>query len=718
MKVLITGGCGFIGTHLAKRLHKEGLNVYIVDKLFISSKKAINKDFNFYNIDTSSDKCDELFKNNNFDAVVDLAFDSKNPEASISGTVNMLELSRKYGVKKFIYGSSKEVYGHSTVLPLKEGGATEPVTPLGISKYTVEYYCKKWHDIYGLDTLCFRFSNVYGPGDKVGLVSGFINKALKNQDIVINGDGEQTRDFIYVEDLVDGIYRALNCSYFGVLNLSSKVEHSIKNLAENIITFKQVNITFTEAVPGGLKRSSLDNSKAIEILGWKPKYSFIEGLERTWKWYEKEALKDTAEKSFEKLQEKVEKLVSKRILPYLENLIIFVFIAFLTLVVLKDRYSILTSPFDFCYIYILVMAVIYGMRQALISIILSSGLYIYFALSNGVNIISIIYEPTNLLHICIYIIFGAFAGYAVDVNKNKLYMNDLKLENLNEKYNFLEYIYNETSSVKEKLENQIKNSEDSFVSMYNATKSLESFRVDEIYQRAIQILERLLKTTKVSIYTASKDGNFLRLKAKSVSYNFNTPYSLNLSRDYSEVKEAILRDGIYVNKKMNPNNPILAAPVIDGNKIVGYIAIRDLSFETLTLYYINLFKVLVELISSSITKAYRYDQATAKDKYYAETEIFLNEEFNSILKDKIASKKTAGIDFTIIKIHEDNYSIKEVYARVSQVIRESDVLGLGKDSAIYCILSNSDQISSQKVLGRLENTGVRAQIVEEVIENV
>lgn len=301
MKALITGGYGFIGSHVADRLFKEGHEIYILDNLSSGNVENVQVPHKFYNLDITDEGCEKVLQYNKFDAVIHLAAQTSvctslecpywDTKANVLGTSNMLSLSAKYGVGKFIFASSAAVYGNPEGIPLTEGSRINPISPYGMSKYTGEFYCGKWPEIYNLSTLCFRFSNVYGPRQGIagegGVVSIFIQKLLDNQPLIVYGDGNQTRDFIYVEDLADALCRSLGTSCCGILNLSTDTENSLNNLIQILKGMHPVKgLLYQGARNGDISRSRLSNARIKEILRWNPQYTFPEGIKKTYQWYQ------------------------------------------------------------------------------------------------------------------------------------------------------------------------------------------------------------------------------------------------------------------------------------------------------------------------------------------------------------------------------------------------------------------------------------------------
>jgi UDP-glucuronate decarboxylase len=300
MRILITGGCGFIGSHVAERFSKDGSKIIIIDNLSSGRIENISSDFKFYNLNVEDSNCEQVFIEEAPDMVIHLAAQTDvstsmqkpflDTSSNILGTVNMLFLSHKYGIKRFVFASSAAVYGNSENIPLKEDETLNPLSPYGMSKMTGEIYCNKWFEIYGLNTLCLRFSNVYGPRQGVsgegGVISIFIKRLISGAELIIFGDGNQTRDFIYVKDVADGIYHCTHSNFTGILNLSTCSEISLNTLVGtlgSIYTIK--NVRYTHPRPGDIFRSSLDNAKLKNLIKWSPSCSFKEGITETLNWF-------------------------------------------------------------------------------------------------------------------------------------------------------------------------------------------------------------------------------------------------------------------------------------------------------------------------------------------------------------------------------------------------------------------------------------------------
>lgn len=289
--VLITGGAGFIGSHVCDLLIDNGYNVIVVDNLSSGCSSNLNKNVKFYNLDINSSDLETIFKENKIDYVfhfaaqANVSFSTKFPTVdateNILGSINILQLAKKYGVKKFIPASTAAVYGVPKQLPVDEEHETVGLSFYGLSKITMEKYVQ----LFGIDYIIFRFANVYGPRQsahgEAGVVAIFADKMKNNEDITIHGDGEQTRDFVYVADIAQACLAAIESEVKNeIINVSTNTAISINKLYEIMAKnydYKKSPIHTEERI-GDIKHSILDNKKCVKLLKVTPKTSVEDGL--------------------------------------------------------------------------------------------------------------------------------------------------------------------------------------------------------------------------------------------------------------------------------------------------------------------------------------------------------------------------------------------------------------------------------------------------------
>ena len=304
MKCLVTGGTGFIGSHLVDALLAQNNTVIVLDDLSLGRKELLkhheeNKNLIFIQ-KSICDPLDAIFEDHHFDVVFHLAalprvqysidFPDKTHKVNIDGTFSLLLTCKKYGVKRFVFSSSSSIYGTQDTLPLHENMKPNPLSPYALQKFTGEWYCRLFAQIYNMETISLRYFNVYGPrqnpnGSYAGLIPRFIALIQQDKQPIIYGDGEQTRDFTYVTDVVAANILAattLNSTCFGeTFNIGAANNISVNHVANMILKINGKNITPIYESPRIEAKDTLANvTKAKELLSWVPKVYFKDGLEK------------------------------------------------------------------------------------------------------------------------------------------------------------------------------------------------------------------------------------------------------------------------------------------------------------------------------------------------------------------------------------------------------------------------------------------------------
>jgi UDP-glucose 4-epimerase len=298
MKVLVTGGAGFIGSHLVDRLVQEGHEVIVVDNLSTGKRRNINRAARFFKLDIQSWRLERVFRNERPNIVMHLAaqmdvrksledpiFDA---QVNVLGMLNVLQQSIKHGVRKFVFSSSGgAIYGEQEIYPVPETHIMRPLSPYGISKLCGEQYLSYYQRVSGLQIVSLRYANVYGPRQdpegEAGVVAIFIQKLLNNEQAIVYGNGRQTRDFVYVDDVVEANLAVMSQETQGTYNVGTGEETSINDLLRILIA--HTNSTCKEvhgpAKNGEQVRSVIDSTKLRQELSWEPRTELREGLKRT-----------------------------------------------------------------------------------------------------------------------------------------------------------------------------------------------------------------------------------------------------------------------------------------------------------------------------------------------------------------------------------------------------------------------------------------------------
>jgi UDP-glucose 4-epimerase len=307
MRFIVTGGAGFIGSHIAEALAKRGDEVVILDNLFSGKVENIRHILDMPSV-TFLNGCitdQSLLQKACMDAdgifhqaaITSVPRSVKDPfasnETNINGTLNIVVSAQKSGVKKIVFASSSSVYGDTPVLPKKEDMTPNPKSPYAITKLAGEYYLKVFHELYGIDTVSLRYFNVFGPrqdpqSEYSAVIPKFITKILHHKSPVIFGDGSQTRDFTYVKDVVQANIHAMDSSAQGVFNVAYGSRISLVELSHQIMEYLDTDLPLIFEPPrsGDIHDSLAAISAAQNSFGYAPQYTVKTGLEETIQWYQ------------------------------------------------------------------------------------------------------------------------------------------------------------------------------------------------------------------------------------------------------------------------------------------------------------------------------------------------------------------------------------------------------------------------------------------------
>jgi UDP-glucose 4-epimerase len=302
MKFLVTGGAGFIASHIVDRLINEGHEVVIVDDLSTGSEENLNPNARLCKMNIRSPELASVFEDEKPDYVshhaaqVLVARSLREPMLdcwlNIEGSINIIHLSQKYGVKKIIYASTGgALYGEPEYLPVDEDHPVNPLAPYGASKHTVEHYLYMYGVNDGLNYTILRYPNIYGPRQnphgEAGVIAIFTQKMLDGEQPIIFGDGTATRDYVYIDDIVDANMLAVTNGNKLICNLGSNIETSVNEIFDLLKEEFQfpLNPIRRPKRTGEVYRICLTNERAKAELGWSPKVSFEEGVRRTVKYY-------------------------------------------------------------------------------------------------------------------------------------------------------------------------------------------------------------------------------------------------------------------------------------------------------------------------------------------------------------------------------------------------------------------------------------------------
>ena len=301
MRITVTGGAGFIGSHLVDRLIEDGHTVQVIDNLYTGNKEFVHSKAQFVELDIRDPKLYSVLEEFRPDyifheaAQTEVSTSMSDPmldcDINLMGLINLLNAAVKLDVKKFLMPSSAAVYGNLDTLPLNEEMIGNPSSFYGLTKLTTEHYLRIYHEAFGLPYICYRYSNVFGPrqgnGGEGGVISIFAKAIVQGSPIIIYGDGKQTRDFIYVDDVVEANILGMQHQVTGIYNVSTGISSSVNLLVDEFrnISGKGIEVVYDKPRLGDIRDSVLATDKSEKELLFTAKYNLHDGLIKTYEYF-------------------------------------------------------------------------------------------------------------------------------------------------------------------------------------------------------------------------------------------------------------------------------------------------------------------------------------------------------------------------------------------------------------------------------------------------
>ena len=301
MRITVTGGAGFIGSHLVDRLIEDGHTVQVIDNLYTGNKEFVHSKAQFIELDIRDPKLYSVLEEFRPDyifheaAQTEVSTSMSNPmldcDINLMGLINLLNAAVKLDVKKFLMPSSAAVYGNLDTLPLNEEMIGNPSSFYGLTKLTTEHYLRIYHETFGLPYICYRYSNVFGPrqgnGGEGGVISIFAKAIVQGSPIIVYGDGKQTRDFIYVDDVVEANILGMQHQVTGIYNVSTGISSSVNLLVDEFrnISGKDIEVVYDKPRLGDIRDSVLATDKSEKELLFTAKYNLHDGLIKTYEYF-------------------------------------------------------------------------------------------------------------------------------------------------------------------------------------------------------------------------------------------------------------------------------------------------------------------------------------------------------------------------------------------------------------------------------------------------
>lgn len=291
--IVITGGYGFIGSVVAKKIYEQGATIIIVDNCSTGNKRAAPFAHIAYEMNVEDALCETIFKQHKIDLIIHCAAQTsvmksmndpiQDSYSNVFGVLRMLMWAQKYNVEHFVFTSSAAVYGDQLTMPITEEQQLNPLSVYGLNKQIGEMYCERWAKFHNISTLILRFSNVYGPktNKNEAIIPQIVDSITNHKILTIYGDGEQTRDFIYVDDIANAIIVGVEKRLNGIFNISTNEQHSVNTLIEIVRNLGyKLEVNYVKKKENDIQQSLLSNDKIVQAVQWQPTIFIKEGIAR------------------------------------------------------------------------------------------------------------------------------------------------------------------------------------------------------------------------------------------------------------------------------------------------------------------------------------------------------------------------------------------------------------------------------------------------------
>lgn len=719
IKILIFGEYNVFTLCLISRLKKEDNQVFVVTgKVRKNGVKPVEV-FQEYNFTYDSDSISYILKSiepdivlfsGASDSILDMDHNKNQCSKYISGLTNVVIHCKDLNIKKFIYISSCSVFeGNEGIID----DDTRPIATNNRNKAILmgEKICTDYHEEISYITHIVRVGEIYGKyKDEIiedSVCTRMINEALKDNIVSVYNNSQH--NLIYIDDIIDSIYRIIvqrteKNTVYNITSDSVYDEVQLIKVIEEVIN-KKIEIDTKKSD----KRISNYELQNIKELGFKEKYDIKRGIKNVYKVIDKkttiETKDDKQRASFIGNMFRFPNRKKNIILSLIENILFFLVLQ--SLIIFTKSFS-LHEIIDIYLLYVIVIAVIYGYIQAVFAVAFSimGKIYTYLFIDSS-------YIAFNDYDIYLWILqlfaIGVLIGYLKDkyrrrykdLKDEKDYLK-LELENIKD-------INNSNVEVKSLYEKRLINYKDSFARIYNIVSQLDAIEPQEVIFKSVNVVCEIMNTQDVAIYTCDSNSQFCRLMAASTKKAKKMKKSIKIT-SHRDMYFKLMRQEIYINKKMNPQYPIMAGGTYKDGHLQTIIMVWSLPFESNNLYEKNIFGVLCKLIEGTMDKAYEYMNNISESYSLTEGDIMSAKAFSKVLELYTYGANEHLVEFSLLKLKDHNYEEKQLHKLLKEMVRDTDYIGVNNKNDVFILLTNANIEEAKYVIDRLEKNQILVEI--------
>ena len=575
----------------------------------------------------------------------------------------------------------------------------------------MENLCREYAKLYKITVKIIRSPYLYSEQYEKDFLNTVFREISTEQKITFQEDESQRMFFMSMQDLAELMYKIFDNwdEDEEILNIADGFDHCFKDLGDKLTELcPHLKVSYARY---SIMENMLKDDKIIRYkYGWFPKISILEELPELYEHYqERNNIKAGRLDSLKHIISKHKAAVR-----------VAEFAAFFILFELLNGIAGNQAQFkmiDLRLIFVVLFGSTYGINYGIAAAAAESLSLIRAFEAEGSSWYVLFYEPSNWIPFIFYFAVGAICGYIRMKNKDNVQF--IKEENnlLQEKFLFTREMYQETIEDKNLYKKQILGSKDSFGKIFDITRKLDVIQPQELYIETIRVLEDVLENKTFGLYTLNRENGYGRLETASTQVQGNYPNSIKLS-EYSAAMEELENGNVWANREFLENYPMYMAGVRKNGELVMLICIQQASREQMSLYFLNLFKILSGLVETSLLRALEYQKAVEYRQYVKGTHILKTEYFEERLKVQHDMREQKLASYVLLKVEYSEMSLKEADEILRSKVRENDVWGISESKELYLMLVQTDKEALPIILARLKQAGlVCRQIDEELTGN-
>lgn len=697
MRTLLVGNTGYITKDFIEEAFPEK-HVFILGESKLKTdrrKKRIVRSF-----PESEEETEDIFHTYEFEEIVYFS-NYLTFHGELEGEAEMLRKVLQYckgkGKVHIVYLTGPEgSYDVSTGKTLLVSGAEE--------------MCARYASLYGMKVKIIRSLYLYSEQYSSDYFSRIFFIMKEKGRIVFPEKRLQGIYFLSVQDLASLLYKVFDNwneeeKYLHVPDVFNYTMQDLGDALKKLTPFQRVEYKESSVI----EQIPADDRVIRYQYGWFPKISVLDELPEMYyafeqQWNLKPGKMDTLRKLLKKHEEVLK--ITELILGFL------VFQWLNQLVGNQAQFKMI----DLRLVFIVLFGSLYGLNYGIAAAALEMFSLLYAYESQGIGWYTLFYEPTNWIPFIFYFAVGAICGYMRMKNKENVEFVNSENKILEEKFMFAREMYQETLDDKKMYKKQILGSEDSFGKIFDITRKLDIVQPQELFLETMHVMEEVLDNKTFGFYTLNQRNGYGRLEMASVGMQKKYKNSVKL-REYRLAMDALEQGEVWVNREFLDEYPMYLAGIRKNGEIVMLVSIRDVQIEQMTLYYLNLFRILCGLVETSLLRALEYQEATEYKQYIKGTHILKTEYFEERLKTQHDMREQRLASYELLELKHPEMSLEEADEILSGCVRENDIWGISEEGILYLILVQTDQNSLPIVLERLKRAGFICRQLDAQNEN-